>query len=48
MKKIKELTKTIINDIINSDFIYYYSFFLFFLRLPQPFILLKILAIIIS
>ena len=39
MKKIKELTKTIINDIIKSDFIYYYSFFLLVIALTFPYIL---------
>lgn len=39
MKKIKELTKTIIKDIIKSDFIYYYSFFLLVIALTFPYIL---------
>lgn len=35
----KRLVKTIVNDIINSDFIYYYSFFLLIIALIFPYIL---------
>lgn len=35
----KRLIKTIVNDIINSDFIYYYSFFLLVITLTFPYIL---------
>ena len=35
----KRLVKTIVNDIINSDFIYYYSFFLLVIALTFPYIL---------
>ena len=35
----KRLVKTIVNDIINSDFIYYYSFFLLVIALTFHYIL---------
>ncbi len=38
-KIMKKLFKTIVNDIIKSDFIYYYSFFLLITALTFPYIL---------
>lgn len=35
----KKTIKTIINDIINSDFTYYFSFFLLIIALTFPYIL---------
>ena len=35
----KKTIKTIINDIINSDFTYYFSFFLLVIALTFPYIL---------